>query len=137
MGAGRPDIGEHDICEPKAVNVKTKKGVIGILTGGGDVPGLNPAIRAVTIRALREGCQVIGIQTSARARTRARTKIRATQVCGSETKLGCDRVSGAALFGAASGCGVRPFWTDPLLPRLAPLLRLNWSSSLFALGVIR
>src|SRR6202162_3626606 len=43
-------------------NVKTKKGVIGILTGGGDVPGLNPAIRAVTIRALREGCQVIGIR---------------------------------------------------------------------------
>ena len=43
-------------------NVKTKRGVIGILTGGGDVPGLNPAIRAVTIRALREGCQVIGIR---------------------------------------------------------------------------
>ena len=31
------------------------RGIIGILTGGGDVPGLNPAIRAVTIRALREG----------------------------------------------------------------------------------
>ncbi len=42
--------------------VKKKKGVIGILTGGGDVPGLNPAIRAVTIRALREGYQVIGIR---------------------------------------------------------------------------
>ena len=42
--------------------MKTKKGVIGILTGGGDVPGLNPAIRAVTIRALGEGCQVIGIR---------------------------------------------------------------------------
>src|ERR1041385_783518 len=40
----------------------TKKGVIGILTGGGDVPGLNPAIRAVTIRATREGYQVIGIR---------------------------------------------------------------------------
>jgi 6-phosphofructokinase 1 len=39
-----------------------KPGVIGILTGGGDVPGLNPAIRAVTIRALREGYQVIGIR---------------------------------------------------------------------------
>lgn len=37
------------------------KGVIGILTGGGDVPGLNPAIRAVTIRAIDEGYQVIGI----------------------------------------------------------------------------
>jgi len=40
----------------------SKKGVIGILTGGGDVPGLNPAIRAVTIRALRDGYQVIGIR---------------------------------------------------------------------------
>ncbi len=39
-----------------------KKGVIGILTGGGDVPGLNPAIRAVTIRAKREGYDVIGIK---------------------------------------------------------------------------
>ena len=42
-------------------NVKTKKGIIGILTGGGDVPGLNPAIRAVTIRAIHEGYDVIGI----------------------------------------------------------------------------
>jgi 6-phosphofructokinase 1 len=40
----------------------TKKGTIAILTGGGDVPGLNPAIRAVTFRALREGYQVIGIR---------------------------------------------------------------------------
>lgn len=38
------------------------KGVIGILTGGGDVPGLNPAIRAVTIRAIKEGYRVIGIR---------------------------------------------------------------------------
>ncbi len=43
-------------------NVKKYKGVIGILTGGGDVPGLNPAIRAVTFRALREGYQVIGLR---------------------------------------------------------------------------
>lgn len=39
-----------------------KKGTIGILTGGGDVPGLNPAIRAVTIRAVREGYEVIGLR---------------------------------------------------------------------------
>ncbi|MGB4292973.1 MAG: ATP-dependent 6-phosphofructokinase [Bacteroidales bacterium] len=44
------------------VNIKTKRGVIGILTGGGDVPGLNPAIRAVTIRANREGFKVIGLK---------------------------------------------------------------------------
>ena len=38
------------------------KSTIGILTGGGDVPGLNPAIRAVTFRALREGHRVIGLR---------------------------------------------------------------------------
>ncbi|HEV2750011.1 MAG TPA: ATP-dependent 6-phosphofructokinase [Gemmatimonadales bacterium] len=38
------------------------KGTIAILTGGGDVPGLNPAIRAVTIRALRDGYEVVGIR---------------------------------------------------------------------------
>lgn len=43
-------------------NIKTKKGIIAILTGGGDVPGLNPAIRAITIRAIKEGYKVIGIR---------------------------------------------------------------------------
>jgi 6-phosphofructokinase 1 len=43
-------------------NIKRKRGVIAILTGGGDVPGLNPAIRAVTVRAIREGFQVIGLR---------------------------------------------------------------------------
>ncbi len=38
------------------------RGTIAILTGGGDVPGLNPAIRAVTIRAHREGYRVLGIR---------------------------------------------------------------------------
>ena len=40
----------------------THKATIGILTGGGDVPGLNPAIRAITIRALRDGYRVIGLR---------------------------------------------------------------------------
>lgn len=39
-----------------------EKGTIGILTGGGDVPGLNPAIRAVTVRARHEGYRVLGIR---------------------------------------------------------------------------
>ena len=38
------------------------KGTIAILTGGGDVPGLNPAIRAITIRAVREGYRVLGFR---------------------------------------------------------------------------
>lgn len=41
---------------------KKEKPRIGILTGGGDVPGLNPAIRSVVLRADREGYEVIGIK---------------------------------------------------------------------------
>ena len=35
---------------------------IGILTGGGDVPGLNPCIKAVVNRANAEGQEVVGIR---------------------------------------------------------------------------
>lgn len=38
------------------------KQTVAILTGGGDVPGLNPAIRAITMRALRDGFRVLGIR---------------------------------------------------------------------------
>jgi 6-phosphofructokinase len=37
-------------------------GTIGILTGGGDVPGLNPCIKAVVTSALEEGYRVLGIR---------------------------------------------------------------------------
>ncbi|MCK7504061.1 MAG: hypothetical protein MZV70_08110 [Desulfobacterales bacterium] len=44
---------------PAAISIgasmSAKKGTIAILTGGGDVPGLNPAIRAVTIRGAARG----------------------------------------------------------------------------------
>jgi ATP-dependent phosphofructokinase / diphosphate-dependent phosphofructokinase len=35
---------------------------VGILTGGGDVPGLNASIKAATLRAVEEGHQVVGIR---------------------------------------------------------------------------
>lgn len=35
---------------------------VGILTGGGDVPGLNPAIKAVALNALEDGYTVYGIR---------------------------------------------------------------------------
>ena len=37
-------------------------GKIGILTGGGDCPGLNPVIRAVVRKAFNEGYEVVGIK---------------------------------------------------------------------------
>ena len=35
---------------------------IGILTGGGDVPGLNSVIKSVVYRSDEIGCEVIGIR---------------------------------------------------------------------------
>src|SRR5690349_6413580 len=35
---------------------------IGILTGGGDVPGLNPCIKAAVYRATDEGHELVGIR---------------------------------------------------------------------------
>jgi 6-phosphofructokinase 1 len=35
---------------------------IGVLTGGGDVPGLNPCIKALVYRAVEEGLKVVGIR---------------------------------------------------------------------------
>ncbi len=35
---------------------------VGILTGGGDCPGLNAVIRAVTRRSLDRGCRVVGVR---------------------------------------------------------------------------
>jgi len=35
---------------------------IGILTGGGDVPGLNSVIKSVVYRGAEIGCDVIGIR---------------------------------------------------------------------------
>ena len=35
---------------------------LGILTGGGDVPGLNPCIKAVVDRAVDDGMEIIGFR---------------------------------------------------------------------------
>ena len=35
---------------------------IGVLTGGGDVPGLNPCIKALVYRAIDEGHKVVGFR---------------------------------------------------------------------------
>lgn len=35
---------------------------IGILTGGGDVPGLNPCIKAIVYRAIDKGYEIVGIR---------------------------------------------------------------------------
>ena len=39
-----------------------KKPTVAVLTGGGDVPGLNPCIKALVYRAASEGMRVLGIR---------------------------------------------------------------------------
>ena len=46
---------------------------IGVLTGGGDCPGLNPVIRAVTRRAIQAGLEVVGIRNGWRGLITAET----------------------------------------------------------------
>ena len=43
------------------INVKLSQR-IGLLTGGGDAPGLNAAIRAVVKSAVQRGCECIGLE---------------------------------------------------------------------------
>jgi 6-phosphofructokinase 1 len=40
----------------------TEQKVVGILTGGGDVPGLNPALKTLVYRAAEDGWRVLGIR---------------------------------------------------------------------------
>jgi ATP-dependent phosphofructokinase / diphosphate-dependent phosphofructokinase len=44
-------------------NLQTKVRRLGILTGGGDVPGLNAAIKSVVYRAEPQGIEVLGIRS--------------------------------------------------------------------------
>src|ERR1700734_3524619 len=48
---------------------------IGILTGGGDVPGLNSVIKEVTYRATENCCEVIGLRRGWEALTHVRLDI--------------------------------------------------------------
>lgn len=49
-------------CELKGSEKMAKFRKIGVLTSGGDAPGMNAAIRAVARKAINEGIEVIGIQ---------------------------------------------------------------------------
>jgi 6-phosphofructokinase 1 len=62
---------------------------IGILTGGGDVPGLNPVIKSVTYRATELGYQVLGIRKG----WQGLTHLRLGEGTDSEYVLPLDRIS--------------------------------------------
>lgn len=101
---------------------------IGILTGGGDVPGLNACIRSITLSALDLGWQVTGIRRGwqglldvdpASDISRAENLIE----LGRETVRGVDRVGGTMLHSSRLDPRTRPEGdrTDEVLEKLAML----------------
>jgi 6-phosphofructokinase 1 len=46
----------------KAVNAMNRLKTVAVLTGGGDVPGLNPCIKTIVYRAIEEGMRILGIR---------------------------------------------------------------------------
>lgn len=101
---------------------------IGILTGGGDVPGLNACIRSITLSALDLGWQVTGIRRGwqglldvdpASDISRAENLIE----LGRETVRGVDRVGGTMLHSSRLDPRTRPEGdrTDEVLEKLSTL----------------
>lgn len=68
---------------------------IGILTGGGDCPGLNPAIRAATKKAIFSGLKVLGIKDGWKGMLEADSKFRLE--LDLETVRHIDRMGGTIL----------------------------------------
>src|SRR4051795_7954381 len=62
--AGRPPCGMAHSGPVRGVGSRPMNGTrrIGILTGGGDVPGLNSVIKSVVYRATEIGDEVVGIR---------------------------------------------------------------------------
>ena len=61
-GAGRRTLGRSAWLIPLGVRVSLSR--IGVLTGGGDAPGLNAVIRAVVKLACNHGLECVGLEDS-------------------------------------------------------------------------
>ena len=80
-------------------------GKIGILTGGGDVPGLNSVIKTVVYRASEMGRDVTGIRRGCGPRRRARGRGRHR---GGAAGAQAQEDRAQAHYRAAGGCAGRP-----------------------------
>src|SRR5271165_2951768 len=93
---------------------------IGILTGGGDVPGLNSVIKSVVYRAAETGCEVIGIRRGWEGLTHVDLKDPASrsryiQPLNRENTRTIDRTGGTYLHSSR---------TSPTqMPKLPPVLQ--------------
>src|SRR5271165_3687113 len=99
---------------------------IGILTGGGDVPGLNSVIKSVVYRAAETGCEIIGIRRGWEGLTHVDLKDPASrsryiQPLNRENTRTIDRTGGTYLHSSR---------TNPTkMPKLPPVLQGQQFSS--------
>jgi ATP-dependent phosphofructokinase / diphosphate-dependent phosphofructokinase len=98
---------------------------VGILTGGGDCPGLNAVIRAVTRRSLDRGWDVVGVRAGWRGLVDARF-----------TALGPREISGILPRGGTiiGTSRTNPFKTDGDLERLVANVESEGLNALVAIG---
>ena len=64
---------------------------IGILTGGGDVPGLNPCIKAAVHAATERDCEVLGIRRDWAGLLELDPDDSASRACERRQKRSCRR----------------------------------------------
>ena len=91
---------------------------IGILTGGGDVPGLNPVIKSVVYRATEVGYDVIGIRRGWEGLTHVRPELGADpdylRPLDRNNTRTIDRTGGTILLTSTSNPPSTAFgWTGP------------------------
>jgi ATP-dependent phosphofructokinase / diphosphate-dependent phosphofructokinase len=98
---------------------------IGILTGGGDCPGLNAVIRAVTRRSLDRGAEVVGVREGWRG-----------LVEGLFQPLGYREISGILPRGGTilGTSRTNPYKSDDGVPRVLSTFRENGLGALVAIG---
>ena len=98
---------------------------VGILTGGGDCPGLNAVIRAVARRSLDRGCDVVGIREGWRG-----------LVDGRFTALGYREISGILPRGGTilGTTRTNPYSLDGGVERLVENVRRQGLDALVAIG---
>jgi phosphofructokinase-like protein len=98
---------------------------VGILTGGGDCPGLNACIRAVTRRSLDRGWEVVGVRAGWRGLVEGRF-----QALGSREISGI-LPRGGTIIGTSR---TNPFKTDGDLDRLLANVERERLDALVAIG---
>jgi ATP-dependent phosphofructokinase / diphosphate-dependent phosphofructokinase len=111
---------------------------IGLLTGGGDCPGLNAVIRAVTLAALRHGIEVVGIDDGFLGLIEDRTRVLTAEAVNDilaqgGTILGASNKADPTRYATGRGPDGMPIFEN-ILPRCIDCVRGHAMDALVVVG---